>query len=93
MRKVPLGASGIEISEFAFGAGSIGGVGASTSTQAHGMTSEQGLERLDEAWEIGINIIDTADSYGGDQSEKTVGRWLHERAVQADRWLAKRNGK
>ncbi|RBQ16002.1 hypothetical protein DP939_32315 [Spongiactinospora rosea] len=79
MRKVPLGASGIEISEFVFGAGSIGGVGASTSTRGFGLNAEEGFQRLDEAMDLGINVIDTADSYGGGESEKVVGRWLHER--------------
>ncbi|WP_171064072.1 aldo/keto reductase [Actinomadura soli] len=79
MRRVPLGASGIEISEFVFGAGSIGGVGTSTSTRGFGLNAEEGFERLDEAWELGINIVDTSDSYGGGESEKVVGRWLHER--------------
>ncbi|WP_344892702.1 aldo/keto reductase [Actinomadura meridiana] len=79
MRKVPLGASGIEISEFVFGAGSIGGIGTSTSTRGFGLDAAQGFERLDEAWELGINVIDTSDSYGGGESEKVVGRWLHDR--------------
>ncbi|MFI0419631.1 aldo/keto reductase [Spongiactinospora sp. 9N601] len=79
MRKVPLGASGIEISEFVFGAGSIGGIGASTSTRRFGLSAEEGFERLDEAMDLGINMIDTADSYGGGESEKVVGRWLHDR--------------
>ncbi|WP_242884234.1 aldo/keto reductase [Actinomadura litoris] len=79
MRTLPLGTSGIRISEFVFGAGSIGGVGASASTRGHGLTPEQGFQRLDEAWDLGIDTIDTADSYGGGESEKTVGRWLHDR--------------
>ncbi|TDD98162.1 aldo/keto reductase [Actinomadura rubrisoli] len=79
MNRTTLGTSGFEISEFVFGAGSIGGVGASASTRAHGLSPEEGFQRLDEARELGITIIDTADSYGGGESEKTVGRWLHER--------------
>ncbi|MDF5753575.1 aldo/keto reductase [Spongiactinospora sp. TRM90649] len=79
MRKVPLGASGIEVSEFVFGAGSIGGVGASVKTRAFGLSAEQGFERLDEAVALGLNLIDTADSYGGGESEKVVGRWLRDR--------------
>jgi len=79
MRKVRLGGSAVEISEFVFGAGSIGGVGATTSTRGHGLNSAEGFERLDEAWELGITSVDTADAYGGGESEKTVGRWLHDR--------------
>ena len=79
MRTVPLGTSGIEVSEFVFGAGSIGGVGTSSATRGFGLSAEEGMQRLDEAKELGLTIIDTADAYGGGESEKTVGRWLHER--------------
>jgi aryl-alcohol dehydrogenase-like predicted oxidoreductase len=79
MRTVQLGSSDIEISEFAFGAGSIGGIGTSPSMRAHGLNNEEGFERLDEAWALGITVFDTADAYGGGESEKTVGRWLRER--------------
>jgi len=79
MRTVPLGSSGIQVSEFVFGAGSIGGVGTSSATRGLGLTADEGIERLDEARELGITIIDTADAYGGGESEKAVGRWLHER--------------
>lgn len=79
MRTVRVGNSDIEISEFAFGTGSIGGVGASASTRDHGLNSKEGFERLDEAWALGITAFDTADAYGGGESEKTVGRWLRER--------------
>jgi aryl-alcohol dehydrogenase-like predicted oxidoreductase len=80
MRKVPLGRTGIQVSEFFFGAGSIGGVGTSTATRAFGLTHDQGLERLDEAVELGVTVIDTADAYGGGQSEQTVGQWFADRS-------------
>lgn len=76
MRKVQLGRSGIEVSEFVFGAGSIGGVGTSSATRGSGLTAEEGMARLDEAVALGINIVDTADAYGGGESEKAVGRWV-----------------
>jgi len=76
MRKVQLGLSGIEVSEFVFGAGSIGGVGTSSATRGSGLTAEEGMLRLDEAVALGINIVDTADAYGGGESEKAVGRWV-----------------
>lgn len=79
VRMVSLGTSGLEISEFVFGAGSIGGVGASASTRGSGLSSQEGQQRLDEAWKLGINIIDTADSYGGGESEQVVGAWLKDR--------------
>lgn len=76
MQTVPLGNTGIQVTEFFYGAGSIGGIGTSTATRKAGLTPEQGIERLDEAVELGINVIDTADAYGGGESERTVGRWV-----------------
>ncbi|MYS19992.1 Predicted oxidoreductase [Streptomyces sp. DvalAA-14] len=71
-----LGRSGISTSEFIFGAGSIGGVGSSAATLGQGITAEQGMARLDEAARLGVRVIDTADGYGGGESERTVGAWL-----------------
>jgi aryl-alcohol dehydrogenase-like predicted oxidoreductase len=82
MRTVQLGTSGIQVSEFFVGAGSIGGVGSTASTRGSGLTPEEGMDRLDEAVELGITVVDTADAYGGGESEKAVGRWLHERAPE-----------
>lgn len=82
MRTVPLGSSGIQVSEFFFGAGSIGGVGSTAATRGSGLTPEEGMDRLDEAVALGIIVVDTADAYGGGQSEQAVGRWLHERAPE-----------
>jgi aryl-alcohol dehydrogenase-like predicted oxidoreductase len=31
---------------------------------------------LDEAWELGIRTLDTADAYGGGRSETFIGEWL-----------------
>ncbi|MES2171805.1 MAG: aldo/keto reductase [Actinomycetota bacterium] len=79
MRQVPLGSTGIDVSEIFFGAGSIGGVGSSISTRDAGMKTDEALERLDEAYELGIRVIDTANSYAGGESERVVGRWREER--------------
>jgi aryl-alcohol dehydrogenase-like predicted oxidoreductase len=76
METIPLGKTGIQVSEFFYGAGSIGGIGTSAATRQAGLTPEQGIERLNEAVELGINVVDTADAYGGGESERTVGRWL-----------------
>lgn len=77
--KPSLGRTGIEIGEFIFGAGAIGGVGGALATRGQGITVQQGLDRLDEAWDLGIRTIDTADSYAGGESERAVGHWLGER--------------
>jgi aryl-alcohol dehydrogenase-like predicted oxidoreductase len=77
----PLGRTGITVSEFIFGAGAIGGIGSSPATREHGLSPDEGLARLDEARDLGITAIDTADAYGGGESERTVGRWRAERQV------------
>lgn len=82
MRIVTLGRTSVKISEFIFGAGAIGGIGGSPATLGLGITREQGLERLDEARELGITIVDTADVYGGGESERTVGAWYRARNPQ-----------
>ena len=79
MRRVRLGRTGIEVSEFFFGAGGVGGVGASRATLGKGLVLDQALRRFDEAWERGVRVLDTADSYADGASEKAVGRWLGER--------------
>ncbi|SEP39290.1 aldo/keto reductase [Amycolatopsis saalfeldensis] len=76
MEKRQLGRTGIEITAFVYGAGSIGGIGGSPETRGLGLDAEQGFSRLSEAHALGIRVVDTADSYGGGESERTVGRWL-----------------
>jgi aryl-alcohol dehydrogenase-like predicted oxidoreductase len=73
-----LGSSGIEITAFIYGAGSIGGIGSAIATRGLGIDAEQGMGRLTEAYDLGIRVVDTADAYGGGASEDTVGRWLAE---------------
>jgi aryl-alcohol dehydrogenase-like predicted oxidoreductase len=73
-----LGSSGIEITAFIYGAGSIGGIGSAVATRGLGIDAAQGMDRLAEAYALGIRVIDTADAYGGGASEDTVGRWLAE---------------
>ena len=31
---------------------------------------------MDAAFELGINVFDTADAYGGGRSESAIGKWL-----------------
>ena len=45
-------------------------------TRGRGLTVDEGRQRLDEAYAMGIKVIDTANSYAGGESERTVGRWL-----------------
>ncbi|MEU9454926.1 aldo/keto reductase [Streptomyces sp. NPDC048277] len=80
MKTKELGRSGVLTSQFIFGAGAIGGVGSSAKTLGRGISAEQGMRRLDEAEQLGIRVVDTADSYGAGESERVVGDWLAGRA-------------
>lgn len=79
MRQVELGTTGLQVSEFFFGGGSIGGVGSSVATRELGMKTDEALERLDEAYEVGTRVIDTANSFAAGESERVIGRWREER--------------
>ncbi len=76
-----LGSTGIDVGDFICGAGSIGGFGSSPATRGQGMTAAEGWRQLDAAAARGIRVIDTADAYGGGESERVVGRWRAGRDV------------
>ena len=82
MRLTTLGRTSIEVSEFIFGAGTVGGIGGNPALRGKGISPAQGLLRLDEAWARGVKVIDTADVYGGGESELAVGQWLKTREPQ-----------
>jgi len=77
MRQVQLG--GLTTSEYIFGGASIGGVGSAPSRVGLGMRTDEALERLDEAYEVGVCGIDTANSFAVGESERVIGRWREER--------------
>lgn len=76
MERVPLGSTGIAVSRVLLGCGSIGGIGSPASTRGKGLSADEGLAQIDTAVSLGINTLDTANSYGGGVSEQVVGRWL-----------------
>ena len=75
MEYVPLGSTGLKVSELCFGTWRFGkengGVVETDREQAH--------ELLDTFEAGGGNFIDTANSYGNGQSEQWIGEWLAER--------------
>jgi aryl-alcohol dehydrogenase-like predicted oxidoreductase len=81
MRQVPLGRSGIEVSEVMVGGGTIGGIGSARATWGKGLTDDEAFEMLDTAVGMGINVIDTANSYAGGHSEEVIGAWLRSRSA------------
>ncbi len=71
-----LGRTGLKVSRLALGCGSFGGIGSDPRFFGMGESEEEAFALMDRAWEMGINVFDTADAYGGGRSEATIGRWL-----------------
>ncbi len=67
----PFGRTGWDISEVAFGAWQLGG-------QWGPVDDDASVRALLDAYERGINFVDTAEMYGSGHSEEVVGRSLHE---------------
>lgn len=84
----PFGRTGWDISEVAFGAWQLGG-------QWGPVDDEASIRTLHDAFEAGVNFVDTAEMYGSGHSEQVVGealrRWRGERIrvatkVQPPQW-------
>lgn len=70
MRKRPLGKTGLVVSELSIGTWGLSG-------EAYGKVDDADAERVvRRAIDMGVNLIDTADAYGGGRMEKLVGRVL-----------------
>jgi aryl-alcohol dehydrogenase-like predicted oxidoreductase len=69
------------VSRIFLGCGNFGGIGSAPELFGQGETREQAFELMDAAWAAGINVFDTAASYGGGRSETWVGEWRRERDV------------
>ncbi|MFD6054605.1 aldo/keto reductase [Agromyces sp. NPDC060279] len=67
----PFGRTGWEISEVSFGAWQLGG-------QWGPVDDDASVRALLDAYERGINFVDTAEMYGSGHSEEVVGRSLRE---------------
>ena len=76
MKHRRLGTTGVKISRLALGCGNFGGVGSAPAFFGMGETEAQAVELLDRAWDGGVNLLDTADAYGGGRSEQFIGSWL-----------------
>jgi aryl-alcohol dehydrogenase-like predicted oxidoreductase len=80
---VNLGRTGVKISRLVLGGGNFGGIGSSPAFFGQGETEEQAFRLMDAAVDMGINVIDTADAYGGGRSEEMIGRWLKTKGSHA----------
>ena len=78
MEKRPLGSTGINVSEVAFGGVEIGvpyGIG--VNSKADMLTEKEAIDILHEAMDSGINFFDTARMYG--KSETIMGKAFKQR--------------
>jgi aryl-alcohol dehydrogenase-like predicted oxidoreductase len=73
---VPMGKTGLQASEIAFGTWRFG---RETSDGNLEIGREQAHELLDTYESAGGRFIDTADVYGGGDSEQWIGEWLEDR--------------
>ena len=71
-----LGRSGVAVTRVILGCGNFGGIGSAPAFFGGGTSREDAFRLLDEAWELGIRTLDTADAYGGGRSERWIGEWL-----------------
>src|SRR5262245_52121305 len=85
-----LGRTGLKVSAVALGCGSFGGIGSFPALRSKGEPEPVCLAIMDAAWDVGITLFDTADSYGGGFSEAVIGTWLKQKgpAVRAQLILA-----
>jgi aryl-alcohol dehydrogenase-like predicted oxidoreductase len=71
-----LGGTGVEITRIVLGCGNFGGIGSKPSLFGQGTSREDAFRLLDEACDLGVTTLDTADAYGGGRSETFIGEWL-----------------
>jgi D-threo-aldose 1-dehydrogenase len=69
MRQIPLGGTGVSVSEMIFGGGPIGGL-------YEPVSEDQAAAALAAAWAAGIRAFDTAPHYGVGLSEQRIGKFL-----------------
>jgi aryl-alcohol dehydrogenase-like predicted oxidoreductase len=76
MEHRPLGTTGVQVSQLILGCGNFGGIGSSPAFFGRGTSKTDAFALMDAAWEAGITTFDTADAYGGGNSETYIGEWL-----------------
>lgn len=76
MEYVNLGRTGLKVSRVIMGCGNFGGVGSAPEFFGRGESKAEAHALLDEAYDLGINVLDTADAYGGGRSETYIGSWI-----------------
>jgi len=84
MERRQLGGTDIEVSRIILGCGNFGGIGSAPQFFGQGESEDEAFRIMDAAWELGITTFDTADAYGGGQSETTIGKWMASRGVRPE---------
>ena len=82
-----LGASGVRVSEVGIGAFPLSGFSTDEDGRVRGWSGssdDQAVALIHRSQELGINLIDSAESYGNGHSEEVVGRALRGRRGE---WL------
>ena len=86
MNTRPFNDTGRDVSEIGLGCWQIGG--------SWGEVEEStALQILADAYDSGVTFFDTADVYGGGRSEKLIGRFLKERGLTDDLYVATKLGR
>ncbi|TMD40618.1 MAG: aldo/keto reductase [Chloroflexi bacterium] len=76
------GRTGMRVSVLGLGCGGFGGVGSAPELFGKGEDRATAFALMNRAVDAGINYFDTADSYGGGESERVIGAWLKERKLR-----------
>src|SRR5436305_1971328 len=84
MERRQLGGTEVEVSRIILGCGNFGGIGSAPEFFGPGESEEAAFHIMDAAWEVGITTFDTADAYGGGQSEPMIGNWMPSRGVRPE---------
>jgi aryl-alcohol dehydrogenase-like predicted oxidoreductase len=74
-----LGTTGLQVSRISLGCGNFGGIGSAPEFYGMGESDDEAFAIMDAAFDLGINVFDTANAYGGGRSETAIGRWLAKR--------------
>jgi aryl-alcohol dehydrogenase-like predicted oxidoreductase len=84
MRNLPLGRTGLYVSELCLGTMTFGG-GSGIWGQIGNLQQSDAERLIGQAVDAGINFIDTADVYAGGVSEQITGQALKNLKIQRDR--------
>src|SRR5947208_8088036 len=75
MEERELGRSGVRLTRIVLGCGNFGGIGSAPELFGQGENEAEAFAIMDRAVAAGINVFDTAASYGGGRGERWIGSW------------------